>query len=53
MQLLVVVAAAVVLAQEDIVISQLLLSYPSTAVLVEKPASDSLRYSHCYYLHYY
>ena len=48
MQLLVV--AAVVLAQEDIVISQLLLSHPSTAVLVEKPASDSLQYSH---LHYY
>ena len=40
MQLLVV--AAVVLAHEDIVIS-----HPSTAVLVEKPASDSLQYSHC------
>jgi hypothetical protein len=40
MQLLVI--AAVVLAQEDIVISQFLLSHPSTAVLVEIPASDSL-----------
>ena len=28
-------------------------SDPSTAVLVEKPVSDSLQYSHCYHLHYY